>query len=77
MFCKEEMSIMKSALSLSHFEAPAARLAVNKSTLVVWTAIGLLLAETFSGALRYYFDQAGVSALLYLPKVLCVVLFAL
>lgn len=77
MFCKEEVSIMKSALSHSRFEAPAARLAVNKSTLVIWTAIGLLFAETFSGALRYYFDQAGVSALLYLPKVLCVVLFAL
>ena len=77
MFCKEEMSIMKSALSLSRFEAPATRLAVNKSTLVVWTAIALLLVETFSGALRYYFDQAGISALLYLPKVLCVVLFAL
>ena len=77
MFCKEEMSIMKSALSHSRFEAPSARLAVNKSTLVIWTAIGLLFAETFSGALRYYFDQAGISALLYLPKVLCVVLFAL
>ncbi len=37
-------------------------------TLVV---ASLLLTETFSGALRYYFDMAGITWLLYLPKVAC------
>lgn len=52
-------------------------LSFNKSMLVVWVAIGLIVVETFSGALRFYFDKAGVSGLLYLPKVACVVFFAL
>jgi len=43
-------------------------------TLVV---ASLLLTETFSGALRYYFDMAGVSWLLYLPKVACLIALGL
>ncbi|MDB6143915.1 MAG: rane protein [Pseudomonas sp.] len=49
----------------------------DKSTLVVLVAISLILTETLSGALRFYFDKAGISALLYMPKVGCLVLFAL
>lgn len=49
----------------------------DKSSVVVWVAIGLLVVETFSGALRFYFDKAGVGPLLYVPKVACVLLFAL
>lgn len=52
-------------------------LAFDKSTLITWVAISLLVVETFSGALRYYLDQAGLSPLLYLPKAACVLLFAL
>jgi hypothetical protein len=32
------------------------------------------VAETFSGALRFYLDQGGLSAVLYLPKVGCLLL---
>jgi len=49
----------------------------NKSSLVVWVAISLIVVETLSGALRFYFDKAGISALLYLPKVACIALFLL
>lgn len=49
----------------------------DKSSAAVWVAIGLLLVETFSGALRFYFDKAGVGPLLYLPKVGCVLLFVM
>ncbi|WP_122671855.1 hypothetical protein [Pseudomonas viridiflava] len=49
----------------------------DKSTVVVLVAISLILVETFSGALRFYFDKAGISPLLYLPKVACILLFAL
>lgn len=52
-------------------------LSVNKSTLIVWTAISLIVIETFSGALRFYLDKAGISAVLYAPKILCCLLFAL
>lgn len=52
-------------------------LSLHKSTLMVWIVISLILIETFSGALRFYFDQAGLSALLYVPKVACVALFLL
>lgn len=51
-------------------------LSFNKSTLVVWVAISLIVVETLSGALRFYFDQAGISGLLYVPKVACLALFA-
>ena len=52
-------------------------LAFNKSTIVVWNAISLLVVESFSGALPFYFDKAGVAPLLYLPKAACLVMFAL
>ncbi|GFM54940.1 membrane protein [Pseudomonas cichorii] len=52
-------------------------LSFDKSTVVVWVVIGLMLVETFSGVLRFYFDKAGISPLLYLPKMACVLLFAL
>jgi hypothetical protein len=52
-------------------------LSFDKSTVVVLVAISLILTETFSGALRFYFDKAGLSALLYLPKASCLALFAL
>ncbi|EIK98696.1 hypothetical protein PMM47T1_01620 [Pseudomonas sp. M47T1] len=53
------------------------RIAISQSLIVVLVAISLVLVETFSGALRYYFDQAGLSALLYLPKAACLGLFGL
>lgn len=52
-------------------------LAFDKSALITWVAISLMVVETFSGALRYYLDLAGLSPLLYLPKAACVLLFAL
>lgn len=63
-----------SALGLT--EKPSI-LTFNKSTLIVWVAISLIVSETFAGALRYYGDQMGISALLYLPKIACLVFFAL
>lgn len=57
-------------------QAPSS-LSVRKSTLIAWIAISLILVETFSGALRFFFDLAGISAVLYLPKVACVALFLL
>lgn len=58
-------------------DARSSILSFNKSTLVVWIAISLILIETFSGALRFYFDKAGVGPLLYMPKIACLVMFAL
>ncbi|GFM80688.1 membrane protein [Pseudomonas cichorii] len=52
-------------------------LSFDKSTVVVLVAIGLILVETFSGALRFYFDKVGISPLLYLPKMACVLLFVM
>ncbi|WP_263261183.1 hypothetical protein [Pseudomonas sp. RIT-PI-S] len=52
-------------------------LAFNKSTLMALAAISLVGVETFSGALRYFLDMAGASALLYVPKAACLALFAL
>ncbi|WP_232430889.1 hypothetical protein [Pseudomonas massiliensis] len=52
-------------------------LAFRKSTLMALTAASLVGVETFSGALRYFLDMAGASALLYLPKVACLALFCL
>ncbi|MFS2156243.1 O-antigen ligase family protein [Pseudomonas sp. Pseusp122] len=57
-------------------QAPSS-LSVRKSTVIAWIAISLILVETFSGALRFFFDLAGISAVLYLPKVACVALFLL
>lgn len=63
--------------ALADHDARASLLAFDKSTVIVWVAISLLLVETFSGALRYYFDQAGLGPVLYLPKAACIVLFVL
>lgn len=52
-------------------------LSFNTSTVVVWIAISLIVVETFSGALRFYFDKAGIGPLLYVPKIACVLMFAL
>src|SRR5690606_41688065 len=52
-------------------------LAFDKPTLLTLVVASLLLTETFSGALRYYFDMAGVSWLLYLPKVACLIALGL
>jgi hypothetical protein len=49
----------------------------DKSTAIVLVAISLILVETFSGALRFYLDKAGISVLLYAPKVACLLFFAL
>lgn len=46
-------------------------MAFDKPTLLTLVVASLLLTETFSGALRYYFDMLGISWLLYLPKVAC------
>lgn len=46
-------------------------LAIDKPTLLTLIAASLLISETFAGALRYYLDMAGISALLYLPKIAC------
>ncbi len=48
-------------------------LAIDKPTVLTLIAASLLISETFAGALRYYLDMAGISALLYLPKLACVV----
>ncbi|PHN22782.1 hypothetical protein [Pseudomonas sp. ICMP 561] len=58
-------------------DARSSILTFNKSTVVVWIAISLILIETFSGALRFYFDKAGIGPLLYVPKIACLVMFAL
>lgn len=52
-------------------------LAFNKSTMIALTALSLIGVETFSGALRYFLDMAGASALLYLPKIACLAMFML
>ncbi|WP_408101187.1 hypothetical protein [Stutzerimonas sp. VN223-3] len=52
-------------------------LAIDKPTVLTLIAASLLVSETFAGALRYYLDIAGVSALLYLPKLACVAAVAL
>ncbi|MCQ4306388.1 hypothetical protein NA645_00105 [Pseudomonas stutzeri] len=52
-------------------------LAIDKPTLLTLIAASLLISETFAGALRYYLDIAGISALLYLPKLACLAAVAL
>ena len=52
-------------------------LSFDKSTAIVLVAISLMLVETFNGALRFYLDKAGISVLLYAPKVACLLFFAL
>lgn len=60
----------------AYLEKPSI-LSFNKSTAIVLVAISLILVETFSGALRFYLDKAGISVLLYAPKVACLLFFAL
>lgn len=52
-------------------------MAFDKPTLLTLVVASLLLTETFSGALRYYFDMAGISWLVYLPKVACLAALSL
>ena len=59
-----------SSLIVSHHRSSP--LAIDKATVLALIAASLLISETFAGALRYYLDMAGVSALLYLPKLACI-----
>ena len=52
-----------SSLTISHRRSRP--LAIDKPTVLTLIAASLLISETFAGALRYYLDIAGVSALLY------------
>lgn len=63
------------SLTLSHHRSSP--LAIDKCTVLALIAASLLVSETFAGALRYYLDMAGASALLYLPKLACVAAVAL
>ncbi|MCJ0974524.1 hypothetical protein MST27_14195 [Pseudomonas sp. PS1] len=60
---------------ITHTQATRRRvsspLAIDKPTLLTLIAASLLIGETFAGALRYYLDMAGLSPLLYLPKLAC------
>ncbi|QQN51084.1 hypothetical protein [Stutzerimonas balearica] len=67
---------MNQSPPLSHSPAQPNPLAFDKSSLYTLIAASLLLTETFSGALRYYLDMAGVSWLLYLPKLACLAAIA-
>lgn len=67
---------MTSNFALSPNERPSI-LTFNKSTFIVLIAISLIISETFAGAMRYYGDQMGISALLYLPKIACLLVFGL
>ena len=64
-----------SSLTISHRRSRP--LAIDKPTVLTLIAASLLISETFAGALRYYLDVAGMSALLYLPKLACVAAVAL
>ena len=64
-----------SSLTISHRRSSL--LAIDKPTVLTLIAASLLISETFAGALRYYLDIAGVSALLYLPKLACFAAVAL
>ncbi len=64
-----------SLLTISHRRSRP--LAIDKPTVLTLIASSLLISETFAGALRYYLDVAGVSALLYLPKLACIAAVAL
>ena len=52
-------------------------LPIDTPTVLALIAASLLISETFAGALRYYLDIGGISALLYLPKVACLAAVAL
>lgn len=66
--------IPSSLIIAQHRSSP---LAIDKPTVLTLIAASLLIGETFAGALRYYLDIAGISALLYLPKLACVAAVAL
>lgn len=55
---------------------PSRGVTFDRSLLALAVLVSLLLVETFSGALRFYADQSGLSALVYLPKVACMVAVA-
>lgn len=55
---------------------PARGVTFDRSLLALGVLMALLVVETFNGALRFYADQAGLSAIVYLPKVACVVAVA-
>ncbi|WP_313339462.1 hypothetical protein [Stutzerimonas nitrititolerans] len=63
--------------SLSITRPRPSLLAIDKPTVLTLIAASLLISETFAGALRFYLDMAGVSALLYLPKLACLAAVAL
>lgn len=63
--------------SLSITRARPSPLAIDKPAVLTLIAASLLISETFAGALRFYLDMAGVSALLYLPKLACLAAVAL
>ncbi|WP_152227193.1 hypothetical protein [Pseudomonas sp. SCB32] len=48
----------------------------DRSLLALGVVVSVLLVETFNGALRFYSDQVGLSALIYVPKVGCVIAVA-
>ncbi len=52
------------------------RVTFDRSLLALGVLVALLLVETFNGALRFYTDQAGLSAIVYLPKVACIIAVA-
>ncbi|MEE9102934.1 hypothetical protein VXJ36_22240 [Pseudomonas nitroreducens] len=55
---------------------PSRGITFDRSLLVLWVVVAVLLVETFNGALRFYADQVGLSALVYVPKVGCVIAVA-
>lgn len=55
----------------------ADQLWISKPGLYTAIVAAVLLVETFSGALRFYFDLMGIAPLLYLPKLACVAVVAL
>lgn len=63
--------------SLTFTQRRPSLLAIDKPTVLTLIAASLLISETFAGALRFYLDMAGVSALLYLPKLACLAAVAL
>ena len=63
--------------SLTFTRRRSSPLAIDKPTVLTLIAASLLISETFAGALRFFLDMAGLSALLYLPKLACLAAVAL
>ncbi len=55
---------------------PTGGIIFDRSLLALGVVVSVLLVETFNGALRFYSDQVGLSALIYVPKVGCVIAVA-